>query len=145
MTLAGPSLEGLLSKAVPVQSLWLKVWPYFQWLLAAMLTFAAIELFCLQAPNVPVAHRITIPGALFAASAWLLLAWALGFYLHYFGAMKLDLWYGVLAAPIAFISWLYSAATIILMGAEINTNLQSYRPLNVRDPEKDSRLRTDVV
>jgi membrane protein len=60
LTLAGPAVEAFLSAAAPVQSLWIEVWPYVQWLLAAVFTFAAIELLYLLAPNVPVAHRLTI-------------------------------------------------------------------------------------
>lgn len=67
LALAGPFVETLLSVVAPVQSLWVKAWPYVQWLLAAFFTFAAIELLYLLAPNVPVAKRMTIPGAVIAA------------------------------------------------------------------------------
>jgi membrane protein len=37
LTLAGPTLERMLSAVVPVQSLWIQVWPYLQWLLSRAL------------------------------------------------------------------------------------------------------------
>ena len=136
LTLAGPAVEALLSRVVPVQSLWMRVWPYIQWLLAAAFTFAAIELLYLLAPNVPLAKRITIPGALVAAIAWLALAWGLGLYFHYFGDLKLNAVYGILATPIALVIWLYWGAAAILIGAEINVNLQSYKGLRQSSPGK---------
>jgi membrane protein len=134
LTLAAPAVEALLAIVVPVQSLWIKAWPYIQWLLAATFTFAAIELLYLLAPNVPLAKRTTIPGALIAASAWLVLSWGLGFYFHHFGDLKLDAVYGILATPIALVIWLYWGAAAILIGAEINVNLQSYKSLRRSSP-----------
>jgi membrane protein len=145
LTLAGPVLEAVLSTVVPVQSLWMKVWPYVQWLLAAAFTFAAIELLYLLAPNVPVAKRLTIPGALVAASAWLALSWGLGFYFHHFGELKLNAVYGILATPIALVIWLYWGATAILIGAEINVSLQSHKGLRTSEPETIAQRRRDAA
>jgi membrane protein len=140
LTLLGPALEALFSAATPVQSLWVRVWPYVQWLLAAFFTFAAIELFYLLAPNVPLAHRLTIPGAVIAASAWLALSAGLGFYFHHFGESKLDAVYGILAAPVALVIWLYWGAAAILIGAEINVNLQYRKSLSMPESAKRSQI-----
>jgi len=128
LTIAGPALKSLLSAAVGLQSLWMNLWPYFQWLLAAIVTFAAVELLYLLAPNVPAAHRPTIPGAAVATATVLALSGILGFYFHHFGELKLDLLYGVLATPIALMIWLKSGAAAILIGAQINVSLQSQSP-----------------
>jgi membrane protein len=141
LALGGPILESLLARVVPVQSLWITVWPFIQWLLAAAFTFSAIELFYLLAPNLPTARRVTIPGALTAALAWLVLARGLGFYFHYFGESKLTGIYGILAAPVALVVWLYWGAAAILIGAEINVNLQLYKSHRValapRGPQRE--------
>jgi membrane protein len=145
LTLVGPALETLLSRAVPIQSLWMRIWPFFHWLLAATFTFAAIELFYLLAPNVPVKDRLTIPGAVVAACGWLALSWGLGLYFHYFGELKLNILYGILATPIALVIWLYWGATAILIGAEINVSLQHYRDLRLSGLEKESRRRPEAA
>ncbi len=129
LTLAGPLLESLLSMAVPVQSLWIRIWPYLQWSLSAICTFAAIELLYILAPNVPARRRVTIPGALVAAAVWMVLSWGLGFYIHHFGAYKLDMFYGAMATPIALAIWLNWGALGMLFGAEINLSIQSLRPV----------------
>jgi len=141
LTLAGPVLEGLLSKTVPVHSLWIKVWPYVQWLPAAFFIFSAIEMLYLLAPNVPFQRRVTVPGALIAAAAWLALSWGLGFYFHYFGAAKLARLYEFLATPIAVMIWLYWSAFALLIGAEINSCLQIYKSSKASGREEVLRPR----
>jgi len=131
LTLAGPLLESLLSRAVPVQSLWIRVWPYLQWIPAAFFIFSAIELLYLLAPNLPAQHRVTIPGALAAAVTWLVLSWGLGFFFQQFGGAKLDRAFEYLATPIAVMVWLYWSAFAILVGAQINSSLQSYESARV--------------
>jgi membrane protein len=129
LTLSGPFIETLLTIALPIQHIWIEVWPWLQWLLAGTSTFIAIELMYLLAPNVPVAKRTTVPGALLAAAAWLLLSWGLGVYFKEFGELKLNGLYGVIAAPIALAVWLKWAATTIIIGAEMNVCLQSRKEL----------------
>ncbi len=133
LTLAGPVLESFLSMAVPVHSLWITMWPYVQWSVAAISTFAAIELLYVLAPNVPAKRRVTIPGALISTSIWMALSWALGFYIHYFGANTLDMFYGAMATPIALAIWLNWGALGLLFGAEINLSIQSLRPAETRE------------
>jgi membrane protein len=144
LTLAGPFLGSLLSRVAPIHSLWLRLWPIIQWSFSVLIVFAAIELLYVLAPNIPFTHRLTIPGAVFASVVWIALAWGFGFYLQYSGA-KLDRFYGVLATPIAFMIWLDWSASAILLGAEINASLLSYRrgrlsgPRAVPDEGKDER------
>jgi membrane protein len=141
LTLAGPVLEALLSRVVPVQSLWIRVWPFVKWSLSALSTFAAIELLYILAPNVPAARRVTIPGALVAAAIWMALSWGVGFFFQYFGSTKLDRFYGVMATPITIAVWLNWGALGMLIGAEINLSIQSLRPTSKDEPEQVSPSR----
>ena len=134
LTLAGPFLETLLSRVAPIHSLWLRLWPFIQWSVSVLVVFSAIELLYILAPNIPFRQRLTVPGAVFASAVWIALAWGFGFYLHYSGA-KLDRFYGVLATPIAFMIWLNWSASAILLGAEINSSLLSYRRSHLSGPQ----------
>ncbi len=127
LTLAGPFFVSLLSEVIPVQSVWIRIWPIVQWSLTALFTFAAVEMLYILAPNVPLSERVTVPGALVAASIWMALSWGISFYLHNFGAAKLDMFYGTMATPIALAIWLNWGALGMLTGAEINLNIQSLR------------------
>lgn len=128
LTLAGPVVESLLSRAVSFQSIWVRIWPYVQWSVAAVSTFAAIELLYLLAPNVPLRRRVTVPGALVAASIWMALSFGVGIFFQYFGGAKLDRFYGAMATPIALAIWLNWGALGMLTGAEINLWIQTLRP-----------------
>jgi membrane protein len=127
LTLIGPTIESILSKIVPVQSLWLRAWPYIQWCVAALSIFAALELLYWLAPNVDRTRRMTLPGAIVATVGWMALSWGLGFYFQRFGGLKLYRFYGILASPVAFMVWLYWCAAVLLMGAQINAILRDYR------------------
>jgi membrane protein len=144
LTVAGPVGERLLSAAVPVQSLWIRTWPYIQWGVAALFTFAAIELFYLLAPNVPTLHRVTVPGAVIATIVWLALSRGLAVFFNQLAGPKAGV-YGTLAAPIALVVWLYWGASALLIGAQINVSLQLYRSLGVLDSEHESRQSNDAA
>ena len=103
----------------------LRLWPIIQWSASALVLFTAIELLYVLGPSLPVSERRTIPGALAASVLWLVLAWGLGFYLHHFGALKFARFFGFLAAPAAFMTWLYCSAAAVLLGAEINSRLKT--------------------
>jgi membrane protein len=127
LTLMGPFLASLLSRAFPGQWLWARFWPLIQWSFSAVSAFAAIELLYIFAPNVSARRRVTIPGALIASAIWLALSWGVGFYFYYFGAAKFDMFYGAMATPIMLAIWLNWGALGMLFGAEINLNIQSLR------------------
>lgn len=63
------------------------------------------------------------PGALFAGLAWLagsfLLSWYLGNFANY------DATYGSLGAGIALMMWLWMTAVVVLVGAELNSEIDS--------------------
>lgn len=137
--LVGPTLEEFFARVAPVQTVWLEVWPYVQWLLSALFTFAAIELLYLFAPNVPRANRLTVLGAIAATFSWLILSWGLRLYFDYFGNWKLDQLYGIFATPIAVMIWLYWSAVVLLLGAQLNVSLRLDKRLEDRSftPEKE--------
>ena len=127
LTSAGPSLWPHLSRLLPIESLWLLLGPFLQWLVSALVLFTAIELLYVLGPSLPVSQRLTIPGATVATVMWLVLAWGLGFYFHHFGEFKFATFFGFLATPAAFMTWLYGSATAVLLGAEINLRLGEAR------------------
>lgn len=125
LTSIGPSLWALLSRLVPTESSWFRLGPFLQSSLSALILFTAIQLLYVWGPSQPVSRRVTTPGAVAATIIWLALAWGLGFYFHHFGELKFAQFFGFLAAPVAFMTWLYCSATAILVGAEINSRLKT--------------------
>ena len=121
----GPGLWARFSSLMPIESSWLRLGPYLQGAVAALVLFTAIELLYVLGPSLPVSKRRTIPGAAAATVVWLVLAWGLGFYFHHFGELKFARFFGFLAAPALFMTWLYCSATTVLLGAEINARLRT--------------------
>lgn len=68
-------------------------------------------------PPVDVQVREALPGAVFAAVGWLVLQG--GFQLYAGGSGKYGL-YGLLGAVILFLTWLYFAGILLLLGAVVN-------------------------
>ena len=62
------------------------------------------------------------PGSLIAAGLWLLLTVGFGLYVTDFGNYNAT--YGSLGAVIVFLTWLYLSAYVLLLGAEINAELE---------------------
>ena len=131
LTSIGPGLWAHFSKLMPIEPLWLRLGPYLQWLVSAVVLFTAIELLYVLGPSLPVSKRVTIPGAAAATVIWLVLAWGLGFYFHHFGELKFVRFFGFLATPAAFMIWLYCSATAVLLGAEINSRLRTAKELRL--------------
>ena len=121
----GPDLWAHFSRLMPTESLWFRLGPYFQWSVSALVLFTAIELLYVLGPSLPVSERLTVPGAAAATVFWLVLAWGLGLYFHHFGELKFARFFGILAAPAAFMTWLYCSASAVLLGAEINSRLRT--------------------
>jgi membrane protein len=125
LTSIGPSLWAHFSVLMPGESLWWRLGPYLKWSVSALVLFSAIELLYVLGPSLPASKRRTIPGATAATIIWLLLAWGLGLYFHYFGELKFSRFFGFLATPALFMTWLYCNATAVLLGAEINSRLRT--------------------
>ena len=62
------------------------------------------------------------PGSVFAATAWLLLTVAFGFYLS--DLTDYDAAYGSLAAVVALLTWMFFSAYAFLIGAELNSEIE---------------------
>lgn len=62
------------------------------------------------------------PGSLIAAVLWLLLTIGFGLYVADFGNYNAT--YGSLGAVVVFLTWLYLSAYVLLLGAEINAELE---------------------
>lgn len=123
LTSVGTGLWAHFSKLMPMEAEWLRLGPYLQWAVSALVLFTAIELLYVLGPSLPVSKRVTFPGAVAATVMWLALAWGLGFYFHHFGELKFAMFFGFLATPALFMTWLYCSAATILLGAEINSRL----------------------
>jgi membrane protein len=63
-------------------------------------------------------------GSLFAATAWIAASLAFSFYVANFGSYNKS--YGSLGAAVGFMTWIWISAMVVLMGAELNAEIEGY-------------------
>jgi membrane protein len=93
------------------------------WILAAAAISLMIALIYRYAPDRPKAKwQWLSPGAIIATLLWVAATIGFGFYVSNFGSYNAT--YGSLGAVVVFLTWLYLTAYILLMGGELNAELE---------------------
>jgi membrane protein len=130
-------LTGTLAKqagdVVGVGSTAVTVWDIAKWpvlLLIIGLMFAILYYF---SPNVKQpGFRWITPGGLVAVVLWILASAAFAFYVASFASYNKT--YGALAGPIVFLVWLWISNLAILLGAEVDAELERGRRIEAGHP-----------
>ena len=93
------------------------------WSVATALLTLSIAVIYYWAPNVKARcwHWLT-PGGAIGIVGWLLCSLGLRVYLHYFPSYSLT--YGSLGAVIILLTWFYITGLMLLLGAEINSEIE---------------------
>ena len=93
------------------------------WSIATALLTLAIAVIYYWAPNVKArCWRWLTPGGAIGIVGWLLCSLGLRVYLHYFPSYSLT--YGSLGAVIILLMWFYITGLMLLLGAEINSEIE---------------------
>jgi membrane protein len=98
-------------------------WRVAQWPIVLVFVFLTFDLIYFFAPNRPRRRwRWTTPGGIVAVVLWLLISFGLRLYLHFFNSYSVT--YGSLGALIVLLLWLYFTGMAVLIGGEINSELE---------------------
>lgn len=98
-------------------------WKILQWPIVLLFVLSAFILIYYFGPNVHHQKlRWVMPGAVVSLVAWLLVSFAFRLYLRYFNTFSAT--YGSLGAVIILMAWFYLTSLAILMGGEINTEIE---------------------
>src|ERR1700746_1532958 len=119
--IVGPKFGEWLASRVHLTSVFVLLWPYIHWSIAAGFTILAVEIVYFFAPNGKQRFLATLPGAVLAVGCWIGLSYLLGFYFRHFANFNKT--YGTLGAAIALMTWLYWTGFAMLVGAELNSEL----------------------
>jgi len=76
--------------------------------------------------------RWVTPGGLLAAVSWLVCSSAITFYFAHFAHYQQT--YGVMGALLAVMVWLWTANTVVLLGAELNAQVEAQTDQDTREP-----------
>lgn len=90
-----------------------------RYVIAAALLLAVVTLVYYFGPNIRQKWHAVSPGAVIAVLTWIVVGLAFGVYVNNFGNFNAT--YGALGAAIALLLFFYISATILLVGAEINS------------------------
>ncbi|GIJ11712.1 YihY/virulence factor BrkB family protein [Micromonospora andamanensis] len=103
-------------------------WAVAKWPALALIAMLLMSLMFWVAPNVRQPRfRWLTPGGMVALTAWALGSFGFGLYVANFGSY--DTTYGSLGAVIAFLVWLYLSNSALMLGVQINAELQRGRVL----------------
>jgi membrane protein len=140
LTAVGVALSGGLAREagnlLGLSDTAVSVWNVAKWpVLVVVVTFMFALLYW-AAPNVKHPRfRWLSPGGVLAVIGWIIASLAFAFYVANFGSYNKT--YGALAGPIVFLVWLWVSNLMILLGAELNAELERGKAeLEARDTRK---------
>lgn len=111
------------------------VWNILKWPVLLFVVAMMIAILYWASPNVRQGFRWVTPGGLFAILIWLIASASFAFYVANFGSYNRV--YGSLASVIIFLIWLWISNIAILLGAELNAELERGRAIAAGHPEEE--------
>lgn len=112
------------------------VWSVAKWPVLAMIMMVLLSLLFWIAPNVRQPRfRWLTPGGAVALVAWAAVSFGFGLYVANFGSYNTT--YGSLGAAIAFLVWLYLSNSALMLGVQINAEVQRGRRLQAGDQDPE--------
>jgi len=123
--IVGPQFGEFLAAHLGLSHVFADVWPVLRYVFAVSFTVLAVEIVYFFAPNVKQRFSSSLAGAIVAVVSWILLSDGLSLYFRKFA--HLNRTYGVLGGGVALLTWLYWSGFIILLGAELNSEIIQQR------------------
>jgi membrane protein len=97
------------------------IWEVFTYISGVLLLFASLVLTYNLAPNVDRATNRVWPGSFFSVAGILIFSWFFSLYLRF--GPSYNATYGSLGAVVVLMLWLYFVGVVMIIGAEINSEL----------------------
>jgi membrane protein len=120
----GPEAAGWVAARLGLEQIFVEVWSWVRWPLAALLLMLVVSLAYYAGPNVRARFRFITPGAILAVLIWLAASAGFGYYVQNFA--HYDATYGSLGAIVILLFYFYLSAAVLLFGAEVNAVLQEH-------------------
>ncbi len=118
----GPELGYWLANYFDAGAAFDAAWAIMRWPLVVFLMTFAVALIYYFAPDVEQEWRWITPGSVFAVLMWIVVSLAFGYYVDNFG--QYDKTYGSIGAVIVLLTWMYLSGFSILVGGEINAEIE---------------------
>lgn len=121
LIIMGGRVSRWIAEWVGFSDVFVITWALMQWPLIVVFMLLAINAIYYFAPNRPSSWTWISPGAVVAVILWLVSS--LGFKLYVENFNNFNAAYGALAAAVVLMLWFYISGAVLLLGAEINSEL----------------------
>ena len=131
LVLAGPALADAAARAFGLGTAFSWTWAILQWPVAFALISVAVGLVYYFGPDAEQEWVWVSPGAVLATSLWLLASLLFRLYAASFGNYQAT--YGALGGVVVLLLWMYMTGLAIVVGAEVNAEIEHASPWG-KDP-----------
>jgi membrane protein len=118
----GPQIGGWIADQVGLGGVFQTAWNLLRWPVIVGLIVLAMALVYYVAPDVEQRWQWITPGSLVAVIGWLLASLGFSFYVNNFGSYNAT--YGSIGAVIVLLTWMYVSGFFVLVGGEINAEIE---------------------
>ena len=123
-----------IGRQLGIGSTAIDIWKYAKWPVLVVVVVSVIDWLYYIAPNVrPPSWRWLTPGAVVAVTTWFATSLGFGYYVANFGSYNKT--YGTLGAIVIFLVWLWLTNIALLLGIELNSEIERERQLRTSEPE----------
>lgn len=126
LVLGGADLAEAVASWIGAGELFEQVWALVQWPVALLFVVFAVDLVYYFAPNADTRWVWISPGSLLATALWLLTSFGFKLYLQH--VSNIAVVYGALGSVIVLLLWFYLSGFAILVGAELNAEIDKALP-----------------
>jgi membrane protein len=134
LVLVGPTLAEQLANRLYLGPAFEWTWKILQWPVVFALVATAVGLVYYFAPDVEQEWIWLTPGSLIATVVWLALSLGFKFYVAKVGAYTET--YGAIGAVMVLMLWFYLSGLVLLIGAEMNAEIEHASPYGKDEGEK---------
>jgi membrane protein len=131
LVIVGPTLAEKVAVWAHMGPLFAWTWKILQWPVVFGLVALGMALIYYYAPDAEQQFIWITPGSVFATALWLLISLAFKFYVTNFTSYTAT--YGLIGGAIVLMLWFYVSALAVLVGAELNAEIEHASPYG-KDP-----------
>jgi membrane protein len=134
--LTGPAVLGWVGAYIGLDALFISIWTWLRWPLAALLLIAVVAIVYYAAPNLKQQFRVASAGSVLAVAVWIAMSLAFAFYVQNFGNYNAT--YGSMGAVIVLLLYFFLSAAVLLFGAEVNAVVSRERGETLEEADDGS-------
>jgi membrane protein len=139
LVISGP-VASAIGNAVGLGDTAVTVWNIAKWPVMLLVVIVMLAVLYWPAPNAKYhGFRWVSPGAVLAVLVWIVASVAFAFYVGNFGSYNKT--YGTLAGVIVFLVWMWITNLAVLLGAEVNAEVERSRELEAGVPGAEEDIK----